>query len=86
MPWGPLRPSEPKPPEIPRLFPVERSGYTKLDRMTELQDIMTDKIALYLGIVVFIAIAADLALRGTTDVVFLGKKLADLLNWLAFWR
>ncbi len=47
---------------------------------------MTDKIALYLGIIIFMAITADLFLRGTTDVVFLGKKLADLLDWLAFWR
>ncbi len=47
---------------------------------------MTDKIALYLGLFILLAVATDLLLRGSQDVIFLGKKLTDLLHWLAFWR
>lgn len=47
---------------------------------------MTDKIALFLGIFILTVVIADLIFRGTTDVVFLGKKLAEFLDWIAFWR
>lgn len=47
---------------------------------------MTDKIALYLGIFISVLIIADVATRGSADLLFLGKKLAAFLEWVAFWR
>lgn len=47
---------------------------------------MTDRIALFLAILVLTAIVVDIGVFGTQHTVFLGKKLSDLIEWLAFWR
>lgn len=47
---------------------------------------MTNRIALVLGLGIITFVMVDLLLFGTEHVVFLGKKFADLLYWLAFWR
>ena len=47
---------------------------------------MTNSIALGLGVVLIGLIAIDLMLFGTEHMVFLGKKLFDLIEWMAFWR
>ena len=47
---------------------------------------MTNKIALGLGLVILAALALDIILYGADTLVFLGKKFADLLQWVAFWR
>ncbi len=47
---------------------------------------MTDRIALYLGLFILAVIAGDLLLFGPEHVIFLGKKLYELIEWLAFWR
>jgi hypothetical protein len=47
---------------------------------------MTNKIALVLGLMLIAALVADTLVYGTNHVLFLAKKLADLLEWLAFWR
>ena len=47
---------------------------------------MTNRIALILGLLIFIFIVLDLALRGPGDFVFLGKRLFELIEWIAFWR
>ncbi len=47
---------------------------------------MTNRIALYLGIILVAAITVDVMLYGSDHTIFLSKKLADLLEWLAFWR
>ncbi|MEL6466725.1 MAG: hypothetical protein AAFQ58_17305 [Pseudomonadota bacterium] len=47
---------------------------------------MTNPIALVLAVLIVGAIVADVTLYGTEHLVFLGKKFADLLEWLAFWR
>jgi len=47
---------------------------------------MTNKIALALGLLVVALFAAD-AFAGEGELsVFLGKKLFELLDWIAFWR
>ncbi|MFC3118198.1 hypothetical protein [Jhaorihella thermophila] len=47
---------------------------------------MTDRLALYLGLAIFAALVGDLLLFGAEHLIFLGKKLTDLIEWLAFWR
>lgn len=47
---------------------------------------MTDRIAISLGILLISLIVLDVMLFGTEHLVFLGKKLFDLIEWLAFWR
>ena len=47
---------------------------------------MTNRVALYLGAILIILIVMDILLFGTEHMIFLGKKLADLIEWMAFWR
>jgi hypothetical protein len=47
---------------------------------------VTNTIALILGFLLIAAIAADVMLNGTEHLIFLGKKLAELIEYIAFWR
>ena len=47
---------------------------------------MTNPIALVLGLLILGAMAVDYALFGTDHFLFLGRKLSELLEWMAFWR
>jgi uncharacterized membrane protein len=47
---------------------------------------MTNRIALVLGLMIIGAIVVDVMYYGTEHLVFLAKKMADLIEWLAFWR
>lgn len=47
---------------------------------------MTNSIALGLGIALVVAILADITLNGSDALVFLGKELFRLIEYLAFWR
>ncbi|KEJ90245.1 hypothetical protein [Sulfitobacter donghicola] len=47
---------------------------------------MTNRIALVLGLIIVCALVLDYVYFGTEHIVFLGKKLAELIEWLAFWR
>ncbi|MBW3242436.1 hypothetical protein KUV57_06975 [Epibacterium sp. DP7N7-1] len=47
---------------------------------------MTNTIAVALGLFLFTALAVDVVFFGTGHVLFLSKKLFELIEWLAFWR
>lgn len=47
---------------------------------------MTNRIALWLGAVLIGLIAIDVILFGTEHLVYLGRKMVDLIEWMAFWR
>lgn len=47
---------------------------------------MTNRIAIVLGLIIIGAIVVDYIYYGTEHVVFLAKKLTELIEWLAFWR
>ena len=47
---------------------------------------MTNSIALGLGLIILGVLALDLMLFGTEHLLFLAKKLAEFIEWLAFWR
>ncbi|WP_299376779.1 hypothetical protein [uncultured Tateyamaria sp.] len=47
---------------------------------------MTNFNALVLGLLIVGAITVDVMLYGSEHLVFLGKKFAEFLEWIAFWR
>jgi hypothetical protein len=47
---------------------------------------MTNRLALVLGLLILGVLLADILIFGADHLVFLGKKLFDLIDWLAFWR
>ncbi|WP_299602999.1 hypothetical protein [uncultured Tateyamaria sp.] len=47
---------------------------------------MTNRIALVLALLIIGAITLDVMLYGMEHLIFLGKKFAELLEWIAFWR
>ena len=47
---------------------------------------MTNRIAILLGLFLIAAIVADVMLYGNDHMIFLGKKLFELIEWIAFWR
>lgn len=47
---------------------------------------MTNKLAIWLGLILIATITIDLVFFGPVHIVFLGKRLFELLEWIAFWR
>lgn len=47
---------------------------------------MSNRTSLILALIIVGLVLLDLAFFGTEHVIFLGKKLADLIEWVAFWR
>jgi len=47
---------------------------------------MTNRSAVILALIIIGAIALDVTLFGAANLLFLGKKFADMLEWMAFWR
>lgn len=47
---------------------------------------MTNQIAIGLALLILGAVTVDVMLYGTEHLLFLARKMADLIEWLAFWR
>ena len=47
---------------------------------------MSNTTALVLALLIMGAVGADIWYSGGETLVFLGKKLAVLIEWMAFWR
>ena len=47
---------------------------------------MTDRIAIILGMVVLAAIATDVIVNDSAALLFLLRKLFNLVEYLAIWR
>ena len=47
---------------------------------------MTDRIALVLAIAILMAVAVDFLALGGQATLFLARKTAALVDWIAFWR
>lgn len=47
---------------------------------------MTNRIAFFLGLFVLILIGLDFLFYGTEHLLFLAKKLMELIEYIAFWR
>ncbi|MCA0960766.1 hypothetical protein [Salipiger bermudensis] len=47
---------------------------------------MTNRIAIWIALLILAALAADSLIWGSQHLVFLGRKFFALLDWMAFWR
>lgn len=47
---------------------------------------MTNKLAILIGLAVLCLIGLDIFAFDGANLLFLGKKLFWLIEWLAFWR
>ncbi|WP_193989021.1 MULTISPECIES: hypothetical protein [Roseobacteraceae] len=47
---------------------------------------MTNRIAVWLAALLILAIALDVTLFDSRHLLFLGRKVFILLDWMAFWR
>ncbi|MEW9918595.1 hypothetical protein AB2B41_03200 [Marimonas sp. MJW-29] len=47
---------------------------------------MTNRIAIILGLLIVGAIVVDAMFFGTEHLIFLAKKMLELMEWIAFWR
>ncbi|MDF1668613.1 MAG: hypothetical protein P1U83_03285 [Roseovarius sp.] len=47
---------------------------------------MTNRLALVLGAVLLILLASDAYFADWANSIYLGRKLVDLIEYLAFWR
>ncbi len=47
---------------------------------------MTDRIALWLFALIVLGMVLDYWVQGFDGLIFLGGKLGELIEWMAFWR
>ncbi|MFT5786681.1 MAG: hypothetical protein ACI9KK_002041 [Ascidiaceihabitans sp.] len=47
---------------------------------------MTNPLALILGMLLVGAMCFDIFMNDTQNLLFLAKKFADMIEWVAFWR
>jgi hypothetical protein len=47
---------------------------------------MTNRLAIILALALVGAVLADVVFFGGANLLFLGKKLFFLMDWLAFWH
>ena len=47
---------------------------------------MTNKIAIFLGLIIIGGLIYDRMAHDWANTLFLARKMADLIEWMAFWR
>lgn len=47
---------------------------------------MTNRLAIILGVLILLAVGVDIARNDSAGLVFVLRKLLDLIEYLAFWR
>jgi hypothetical protein len=47
---------------------------------------MTNSLAAFLTLLIGLLVCVDVIFFGSANVVFLGRKMLELLEWLAVWR
>lgn len=47
---------------------------------------MTNRIAIAIGLIMAAFLVVDSFVFGWANTLFLAKKFADLIEWMAFWR
>ncbi|WP_425102013.1 hypothetical protein [Tropicibacter sp. S64] len=47
---------------------------------------MTNTLAIVLGALILGGLGVDYLMYGSEHLLFLAKKMFDLIEWLAFWR
>lgn len=46
---------------------------------------MTDRLAIILGIIILLLVGYDIFMNSGNALIFLIRKLADLINYIKFW-
>ena len=59
-------------------------AYRPAGRLTGADPLMTDRIALFLGLVIFIAVGVDFGTTGGAGLMFLAQKFLHLIDWVIF--
>ncbi len=47
---------------------------------------MTNRLAIILVLMIIAAVTADIMLYDARNLLFLGQKFFELIEWIAFWR
>jgi hypothetical protein len=47
---------------------------------------VTNSVAVLVGAIILGSIAVDILMFDSENLVFLGRKFLDFVEWLAFWR
>lgn len=47
---------------------------------------MTDRVALYLALILAFCMGADLVLTGGQTMIFVARRFVALIDWFIFWR
>lgn len=47
---------------------------------------MTNSIALVLALLIIAILLVDVSIYGSEHLIFLGKRLYEFIEWIAFWR
>ncbi|WP_022703498.1 hypothetical protein [Pseudorhodobacter ferrugineus] len=47
---------------------------------------MTNKLAVWLGMLIFVAVLGDIFLNGGASLLFLMRKFAVFIDFVSFWR
>ena len=68
------------------MWPASWGGSRNKGRRAPLGAVLTNTIALWLGLLIVAAIFADLALNSGVALEFLARKFLDLIEWVAFWN
>ena len=68
------------------MWPASWGGSRSKGRRAPSGAVLTNTIALWIGLVLVAGIIADFALNGGSATVFLVRKFLDLIEWVAFWR
>jgi len=70
----------------PPLAPRASLGHTRTGSFYKVAIQMTNRLALVLGLVLLILLALDAFFADWANSIYLGRKLVDLIEYLAFWR
>lgn len=48
--------------------------------------VLTNRLAVWIGLILLASIIADFALNGGAASIFLARKFLDLIEWVDFWN
>jgi hypothetical protein len=68
------------------MWPASWGGSRSKGRRAPLGAVLTNTIALWLGLFLLAGLIADIALNGGSASLFLARKFLDLIEWVDFWN
>lgn len=71
---------------LPRVLPLYHPSGIPGGCFRTITGPMTNKIAIYLAVLILLALGYDGYRHDWDNLIFLARKGDDLIEWLAFWR